>query len=111
MRLSIIRKNKGETQKQLADVLNVSLRTIQNYEKGSVTIPNEKLKQIVSHYKVNLTDIFEESDKSIDLHTVNKSVISEYIVENWEYMMENNLFNANFKAKAGEWAISVKKNN
>lgn len=111
MRLSIIRKNRGETQKQLADVLNVSLRTIQNYEKGSVTIPNEKLKQIISHYKVSLTDVFEENDVSIDLSKIKKSIISEYIVKNWDDMMDDNLFNANFKAKAGEWAISIKKSN
>ncbi|WP_157821948.1 helix-turn-helix domain-containing protein [Tenacibaculum sp. Bg11-29] len=110
MRLGLIRKNKGETQKQLADVLNVSLRTVQNYEKGSVTIPNEKLKQIVSHYKINLTDVFEENENSIDLSNIKKSIISEYIVENWDNMMKDNLFNANFKAKAGEWAISIKKN-
>ncbi|WP_271406957.1 helix-turn-helix domain-containing protein [Tenacibaculum soleae] len=111
MRLSTIRKDKGETQKQLADVLNVSLRTIQNYEKGSVTIPNEKLKQIISHYNVNLTDVFEKNDDSVDLSKIKKSIISEYIVEHWDEMMLDNLFNANFKAKAGEWAISIKKNN
>ncbi|CAM1355885.1 helix-turn-helix domain-containing protein [Tenacibaculum halocynthiae] len=110
MRLKELRKNKGETQSELADILKVSLRTIQNYEKGSVTIPNEKLKQISLHYNVTFSDIFIENNDNFDLKQIDRRLISSFITKNWDYMIEDDLFNANFKAKAGEWAISIKKN-
>ena len=110
MNLKEIRKSKGETQKDLADFLGVSLRTVQNYESGKVTIPNAMIKKIGQHYNVSVTDIFVDKDNpNLDLKSIDKNQISLFIVENWEYMMDDNLFAANFKAKAGEWALQIKK--
>ncbi len=55
-----LRKEKNETQQMLADVIGVSLRSIQNYESGKVTIPIEKLKAIAEHYNVSVSDLFKD---------------------------------------------------
>ncbi|CAL2106728.1 DNA-binding XRE family transcriptional regulator [Tenacibaculum sp. 190524A02b] len=110
MRIKKLRAKNKETQSDLAELLGVSLRTVQNYEKGSVTIPNEKLKLLAKHYSISVSEIFLDKDEIVtDLDSVDKSLISDYIVRNWDDMMKDNLFAANFKAKAGEWAISIKK--
>ncbi|WP_272151651.1 helix-turn-helix domain-containing protein [Tenacibaculum aiptasiae] len=110
MRLKELRKANKETQKQLADFLDVSLRTVQNYESGNVTIPNAMLKKLSVHYNVPVSDIFvSKEDIEINLDDIDKSTIAVYIVNNWEEMMKDNLFEANFKAKAGEWALKIKK--
>ncbi|WP_299836108.1 helix-turn-helix transcriptional regulator [uncultured Tenacibaculum sp.] len=110
MNLKDIRKSKKETQKDLADFLGVSLRTVQNYESGKVTIPNAMIKKIAQHYEVSVTEIFADKENMlVDLKNMDRNQIAVFIVENWEYMMEDNLFSANFKAKAGEWALQIKK--
>lgn len=109
MKLKELRKKNNETQTQLSEILDVSLRTVQNYESEKVTIPNDKLKVIAKHYNVSLSEIFNDKLNDIDLNKIERKILSKYITDNWEYMMEDPLFNANFKAKAGEWAIGVKK--
>lgn len=108
MRLKVLRKLNNETQKQLADLLNVSLRTVQYYENESVTIPNEKLKKIANHYSISISEIFNEQKENNNFNTIKTEELALYVVENWEKFIDDPLFNANFKAKAGEWALSIK---
>lgn len=58
-RIKQLRKNKGESQSDLADVIGVSLRTIQNYEKGDVDVPTKNLSKIAKHYDVSIAYLFE----------------------------------------------------
>lgn len=109
MRLKHLRKLNNETQKQLADLLQVSLRTVQYYENGSVTIPNDTLKKIAEHYLVSVSEIFGEPKQHVNLQHTEVKEIAHYVVNNWDIFMQNALFNANFKAKAGEWALQIKK--
>ncbi|CAM1345517.1 helix-turn-helix domain-containing protein [Tenacibaculum amylolyticum] len=109
MRLKIIRKQNNETQKDLADLLNVSTRTVQYYENGKVTIPNDKLKKIATHYSVSVAEIFNEKEIVSDLDSIETELIAQYVVENWQTFMKDGYFNANFKSKASEWALLVKK--
>lgn len=55
-----LRKKKGEKQSDLANLLSVSLRTVQNYEAGKVDIPTKKLKIIADHYNVSVSFLFSE---------------------------------------------------
>ncbi|TDQ22780.1 helix-turn-helix domain-containing protein [Tenacibaculum caenipelagi] len=110
MRIKELRKKHKETQSFLADLLDVSLRTIQNYENGSVTIPNNKLKVLAEHYNITVSEIFlQKEDHQINLDEIDANVLANHVVENWDRLMQNNLFSANFKAKAGEWALKVRK--
>lgn len=109
MRLKILRKQNNETQKELATLLGVSMRTIQYYENGDVTIPNDKLKKIANHYSVSIAEIFNEQKSNQDLDSIDKKELAQYVVEHWEEFMKDGLFNANFKSKAGEWAIDIKR--
>ena len=110
MRIKELRRDKKETQQELADFLGVSLRTVQNYENGSVTVPNTKLKLIAQHYKISVSEIFllKDDAENTDLKSLDPNIISNYVVENWDELMKNNLFSANFKARAGEWALRIK---
>lgn len=42
----------------MAQVIGVSLRTIQNYEAGKVDIPSKKLELIAQHYSVTVAYLF-----------------------------------------------------
>jgi transcriptional regulator with XRE-family HTH domain len=57
-----LRKKKGLNQTDLAKALHVSVKTITNWEKGNVTIPETKM--------VMLRDFFEEKGKGTDSGTV-----------------------------------------
>lgn len=65
-----LRVMKGWTQKELADKIGVSLRTISNYEGGGV-IPNSKLKQIGSVLK-------DESNEDAILHNSSSNDLIPY---------------------------------
>ena len=52
-----LRNRKGESQSDLAVVLGVSLRTIQNYESGKVDIPRKNIKKIAQHYDVDISHL------------------------------------------------------
>lgn len=60
--LKQLRKNKGLTQKTLADLSGVPLRTVQKYESGEYHIENITLKMALKLSKalnVNVEDLLE----------------------------------------------------
>ncbi len=64
--IKTLRKNNNESQTDLSLILGVSLRTVQNYESGKVTIPNDKLSKIAQHYDVSVSYLFEsETEKKL----------------------------------------------
>ena len=58
LRIRELRRGKNESQTELAHVIGVALRTIQNYESGSVDVPVNKLKKIAHHYCVTIPYLF-----------------------------------------------------
>ncbi|MFW2490950.1 helix-turn-helix domain-containing protein [Clostridium chromiireducens] len=65
--IKLLRKNKGLTQKQLADMINVSVVTIQNYENGRREPNMETLQKISNSLGVKLNDLLlEEIDSLVD---------------------------------------------
>lgn len=67
-----LRNSKNESQTQLAKVVGVSLRTIQNYESGKVDVPSKNLELIAKHYDVSISYLF--SDEKIEI----KEPIAKY---------------------------------
>ena len=89
--------------------MGVSLKTYQNYENGAVTIPKDKLKAISEVLNVSVHELFNENKEDINLFDADREKIASFIFNNWDYMMESELFNATFKAKAAEWILFKKK--
>lgn len=54
-----LRRAKNESQKVLAEIIGVSLRTIQHYEAGTVDVSSKKLELIAQHYDVSVSYLFE----------------------------------------------------
>ncbi len=112
MNIRKFRKDYCKTQQEISDDLGVSLKTYQNYERGLVTIPNKQLERLAEYFKVSIADLFADaaSEKNtINLNNVEVDVIANYIVDNWDKLMVNKLFSANFRAQAGEWVLKIKK--
>ncbi|GLB47821.1 XRE family transcriptional regulator [Neptunitalea lumnitzerae] len=67
LKIKELRKEKKESQSDLAEVLGVSLRTIQNYEAGKVAVPYKNLELIAQHYGVTVAQFFtnEQEEKAI----------------------------------------------
>jgi len=53
-RLKFIRQALGKTQKEMAQLLGVSLRAYQMYEEGKTNIPLPKLRILASQFGVNI---------------------------------------------------------
>lgn len=58
LKIKELRNRENESQTALADKIGVSLRTIQNYESGSVDVPLKKLELIAKHYDVSVSYLF-----------------------------------------------------
>lgn len=59
-RIKELRLKNGESQTELAKIVGVSLRTIQNYESGNVDVPYKSLEKIAQHYDVTVAYLFDE---------------------------------------------------
>lgn len=112
MNIKAYRKKLGLTQTDLANKLGVTLKTVQNYESNAVTVPRKKIELMADIFKVSIEDLYKEEhseNKKVNLLEIDREEIASFIYNNWDYMMKSNLFNANFKAKAGEWLLMKKK--
>lgn len=58
LKIKELRNNKNESQSDLAEVIGVSLRTVQNYEAGKVAVPYKNLELIAQHYGVTVSYFF-----------------------------------------------------
>lgn len=112
MNIKAYRKKLGFTQTELAEKIGVTLKTIQNYENKSVTVPYKKIKQMAEIFKVEISELYKDKidyPEEVNFLEIDREKIASFIYENWDYMMKSDLFNANFKAKAGEWVLMKKK--
>lgn len=91
--IKTFRKMKNLTQKQLADMINVSVVTIQNYENGRREPNMETLKKISKALNIELSDLLlEEIDSLTNSLKVNMDTLSS---KNFKY---NNAFSSFEKA-------------
>jgi transcriptional regulator with XRE-family HTH domain len=80
-KISLLRKQKGVSQSKLAEILGVSLRTVQNYESGKVTVPSEKLNQIAKYFCVTVSELFNtKSDDSKEETTQDSSISTDEVM-------------------------------
>jgi transcriptional regulator with XRE-family HTH domain len=91
--IKVLRKSKKETQQMLADTIGVSLRSIQHYESGKVTVPKEKLKAIADHYDVAISYLFKEVDKPLS-NTIDKEIeeLVKQCLEKWDHLIQHPYF-------------------
>lgn len=68
-RLRNLRKQKGITQQQIADVLDIGRNQYQKYEKGITLVPSDKVDMLVKYYDVTADYILygDESYKILKL--------------------------------------------
>lgn len=77
-RIKIFRKNKGLTQKKLANQIDKSERMIQKYESGEITPSIEVCQIIANKLEVNIDKIIGESaEDKIGTHSI--EIIFEFI--------------------------------
>lgn len=63
MRLKEIREDRDLTQKQIAEILNVTQQTYQRYETGEITIDIYSLIKLAKFYNVSLDYLVGLTDK------------------------------------------------
>lgn len=77
-RLKELRKEKKLTQKELADIAEVSKRTIQNWEDGTSNIKPEKAKKLADYFGVSVGYLlgYDDNDfeKQIRIDTLNNLI-------------------------------------
>ncbi|WP_297132976.1 helix-turn-helix domain-containing protein [Terrisporobacter sp.] len=77
-----IRTNKKITQKQLAELINKNIRTVQKYESGEIDIPLESIYEISKALKVDIEEIYNPNDKLNKFVTGLKAILYEGKDEN-----------------------------
>lgn len=110
MNIKAYRKKMGMTQTDLAIRLGVTMKTVQNYENNNVTIPKKNIEKIAEIFNVSVRDLYksDEDKTEVNLLDIDRNKIASFIHNNWDYMMESELFDATFRAKFGEWLLSQK---
>lgn len=99
-----LRKDKGLTQKQLAEMLNVSTVTIQNYENNRRKPSIEMLQKISSTLNVFIFN-FDEEKKSIE--DSREYFIEQYLKTlNCEFLYDDEDFYIIFRCPEGDFEVS-----
>jgi len=94
-----LRKSNKESQNSLAAIVGVSLRTIQNYEAGKVSVPKDNLEIIAAHYGVSVAYLFDDvkipkmPTYKKDGVTFNIKEILTFIIDNEDALKEDKQFN------------------
>lgn len=65
MYISALRSKKGLSQSDLAEILRVSLRTIQNWEQDPANLPRKKAAYVAEFFGVTVESLYDEEDTSM----------------------------------------------
>ncbi len=68
-----LRRSMGISQTQLAEVVGVSLRTIQNYEKKDANISTKNLSKIATYFDISITELYLQEEN--ETYTEKKAFI------------------------------------
>ena len=77
LRITSLRKEKGESQENVADYLGLNRTTYSAYERGKIVPPFEKIQKLADHYHVSVPYIMGR-DNNKD-YTVSKSSVPNII--------------------------------
>lgn len=90
--LKQLRRKKSVTQSQLAEIIGVSLRTIQIYEKENANIPRKRLDRIADYFELGIDELYarevNDSDVGYEIeepnlkkaHTIQKLEPGKYLL-------------------------------
>lgn len=73
-KLQAIRKEQGETQQQLADIMGLTQITISKMETGNLAITLSNLLKIADHYNVSLDYLCKDTRNTTDLDILKKYI-------------------------------------
>lgn len=94
--LARIRKEKGYTRKDLADILNTGVFLIGSYERGQTLMPLDKIFNLADFFKISVTDLTGDTVYSDTPKTIGEIVskkIFEYKLNRYFLMAEKLLGN------------------
>lgn len=77
-RLKAIRKDRGDTQEQLADFMGLSQITISKIEMGKITLTLPNLLKIAERYNVSLDYLCNGKENVTDLNILKKYIFLQY---------------------------------
>lgn len=78
-----LRKGKGMTQEQLAELLNVSLMTVRRWEWGETSPKSNKLVRLAEIFGVTLDTLLEDDTEATPVSTV--QISSQKVLPNMAY--------------------------
>ncbi|GLB53000.1 hypothetical protein NBRC110019_20400 [Neptunitalea chrysea] len=87
LKVKELRNKKKESQSSLAEVVGVSLRTIQNYESGKVAVPYKNLEVIAQHYGVTVAYFFSDEKDDQKSKVAEKKSHNQLIWTDYETFM------------------------
>lgn len=68
LRIQSLRRDKGESQQEVADYLGVQRATYSGYERGIIVPPYEKIKKLADYYGVTVSYLMGETNfKTFDI--------------------------------------------
>ena len=77
-KLKSLRENKGLLQKELADILNISLSSISMYERGERQPDNETLKKISNYFNVSIDYLLDnKNDSNLDKELMEQEALKK----------------------------------
>ena len=77
-KLKSLRENSGLLQKELADILNISLSSISMYERGERQPDNETLKKMSNYFNVSIDYLLDiETNTNIDKELKEKEALKK----------------------------------
>ena len=79
-KLKMLRKEKGFTQENLADELNVSRQAITKWESGDGTPDIENLKQISNLFNTTIDELINFKNRVLDLWVVKQCFLFVFLV-------------------------------
>ncbi|MEH6305745.1 helix-turn-helix transcriptional regulator [Olivibacter sp. CPCC 100613] len=87
------RKAKGLSQGEMANRLNIVLKTYQNIESGITRLDIERLKQIANLIDLNLSTVFNRSTDVISEKNTEKELYNKLLIEKETYItkLENDI--------------------
>lgn len=69
IKIKLARKSKGIAQTEFADAIGKSVRTVQKYESGEISMPLEVLNSIANELELSLEDLLTEEQPGTNIDT------------------------------------------
>ena len=88
-KIKLYRENKKMTQKEVADILNVSSATISKYESGTLEPNIESLKRLAELFDISVDELLNDEEYKFDISKIN---VLDILREQKEMKLKGNLY-------------------